>query len=520
MSVQDLNRSHRRYISVSHAFRSAWTFHQFIQGLRKVFSDAGLPEYPADFQSLYSRLKEVSQNLNEASIDRVTAQLDEIEEGIEPLNEALLEADQKVSPGHLRQFFQRVKNYDDSILSQLIKFYLYTHDEEQGWVADRLDKADYLTTKLCEEYDDIRDMYQLRDRSRIRELAEGMWSTLGTDTLTDDEVAAAISRIDKLRRDVLDIARIDELHEQGLVDGFREMKHKLGSSYFHPKILQALIETNLVLKNRVQELYKREEQRIVAEYQQVFELEREVPIDGSLGNELSAFREAVDRFEEQLQGENVSLRDLAKLRETVRNLVPRLTVDTEDSGPYVHPPEARAFMEEQEEEEPKAAPSEPAEASPERDYVAEQYETVIRALENTNPNQEPRKALLDPEIFGLGLEPREVIAYRRLFSGAMCDREIEELVLHGAALRLRIEQEVEGIKGVLDDSAVARETEPYVLARNTVRFGDLLLRRFAHHIEMAVLRGDGTEARALQILRMRLTRAYAGLWLLVHRRFS
>lgn len=63
MSAEDLNRVHRRYIRVSNAFKSAWTFHQFLQGVSKVFTHLGPTEYPADFQTLYGELKEVSKNL-------------------------------------------------------------------------------------------------------------------------------------------------------------------------------------------------------------------------------------------------------------------------------------------------------------------------------------------------------------------------------------------------------------------------------------------------------------------------
>ena len=151
MSAQDLKRVHRRYVIVSNTLKSAWTFHQFIQGLRKAFADLPASDYPADFQSLYGELKEVSENLSETSAEAASNQLDQVETGLMPLIQDLLAFDERISPGLLRQFFQRVKNFDDNILTQLVKFYLYTRNGGD-WKVDRLDKADFLSTKLAEEY--------------------------------------------------------------------------------------------------------------------------------------------------------------------------------------------------------------------------------------------------------------------------------------------------------------------------------------------------------------------------------
>ncbi len=90
MSAQDLNRVHRRYIIVSNTFKAAWTFHQFIQGLRKAFADLPATDYPADFQSLYGELKLVSENLSETSTEAASSQLDQVETGLMPLIQHLL----------------------------------------------------------------------------------------------------------------------------------------------------------------------------------------------------------------------------------------------------------------------------------------------------------------------------------------------------------------------------------------------------------------------------------------------
>ena len=213
----------------------------------------------------------------------------------------------------------------------------------------------------------------------------------------------------------------------------------------------------------------------------------------------------MERFEDQLQGENVRVAELAKLREKVRELVPKLQPSSDAEETMVVPVESD-----------ETAPRLP-EPEPEEEIVEDCYQAIVGALDDTNPTIDPKKIALQPEIFALGLGPREVVAYRRLFGNATCDRGLEQFVLRAAALRALIEQEVEEIKSILDDTAATRDAPIYGKARGTVRLGDLFLRRFEHRIEQAVLSGDGQEARSLQILKMRMMRGYSGLWLLIHR---
>lgn len=511
MSTQDLNRVHRRYVAVSNTFKSAWTFHQFLQGLCKVFPDIPAIDYPADFQSIYSDLKAVSENLSETSAEAASNQLDHVEQQLTPLLLDLLAADEQVSPGKLRQFFQnqRVKSFDDNILTQLVKFYLYARSNG-GWSPDQIDKADFLATKVAEEYNDTRLTFMLRDPNQLRDLAQGFWAALGVAPIADEEVETWCSKIKALEQEIRSINSIDELHHHSLIQRYRELKHSLGDAFFLPKVWYAVLEANLLLKNHIQQLYRRDEQRIIAEYQQVFELEREVPVDVQLGEELTQFRSAVERFENQLQGENVRVAELAELRERVRELVPKLQSNGGDADT------AGLFADSLESDDEPVTHAVAA-TTGEEAYVAEHYHAIVSALDDTNPTIDPKRVALQPEIFSLGLGPREVIAYRRLNGSEACDREVEKLVLQAAALRARIEQEVEGIKGILDDSAVTGEAPIYTQARQTVRLGDLFLRRLEHRIEQAVLSSDGAEARSLQVLKMRMMRGYSGLWLLVHR---
>ena len=512
MSVQELNRVHRRYIRTSNHFKSAWTFHQFVQGLRKTFPDVGPSNYPADFQSVYGDLKQVSQNLAETTAELANRQLEQVERGLAPMTQSLLASDDAVSPSLLRQFFQRVKNYDDNILAQLLKFYLYSQDGP-FWSFERLDKSDFLCTKLLSEFSDSKEAFVLRDQTFLRETIQGLWVALDVMPTPETELVEKVKELRQIQSRIAEADSIDALHQRNSVEGYRDFKHSLGHQYFEPRLLPEILTTNLSFKNHIHRLYKRDEQRIIAEYQQVFELERDVPIDIQLGEELDEFRQAVDRFEKQLEGDSIRLKEIAGLRAKVRSLVPKLSPD-EESGkfPLVVPPEAREMQE--------VAPEPPvlASASDKDAEIIEAYlQTIVEALEDTNPTADAKRVALQPEIFTLGVSPREIKAYRRLFGGASCDREVEQFLLQGAALRAQIEHDVDEIKGILDDTAVTQDAPIFQVARKTCASADRFLRRFEHYIHELMLAGDLKEARSILRLKMRLMRAYSGLWLMVYR---
>src|SRR5260370_8158477 len=122
-TVQELGAVHRRYADTSHRFRAAWTFHQFLQSLGKGGQQEISDTHSLEFQNLYAELKEISQNLNAAESDRLRGRLDGIDRSLGQLIEALDEEDARVAPYYLRQFFRRVKSYDEKILTQLANFY-------------------------------------------------------------------------------------------------------------------------------------------------------------------------------------------------------------------------------------------------------------------------------------------------------------------------------------------------------------------------------------------------------------
>ena len=154
MTTPDIAVLHRRYVDLASRFKSAWTFHQFLQGIQKFFTEVEIGRYPSDFQEIHGTLKAIADNLNSGDGDRLARQLDQVERQLAQMTGILSATDSRVSASLLRQFFDRVKNFDEQILAQMVRFYL-ANSSESSLSGERQDKLDFLVSKLSEELDRV-----------------------------------------------------------------------------------------------------------------------------------------------------------------------------------------------------------------------------------------------------------------------------------------------------------------------------------------------------------------------------
>ena len=526
-TVQELSALHRRYADVSHRFRAGWTFHQFLQSINKSLLQRMEDPYSTDFQDLYAGLKEISQSLHASESDRIRNRLEGIERRLADLMEALDAEDNRVTPDLLRQFFRRVRSYDEKILTQLVKFYLYVQRGD-GWDPNRLDKVDFLLARLSEEEDDRGGEPRLSEYRHLSEIFQGLWAQVDAPHPGGEVIREKRTAIDGIRAEAARIEGLEDLNSNALIRRYRDIKHGLGSLYFEPELLFAIQDTNLTLKNRIHRLYGQEEQRIVAEYQRVFELEREVPFDRELDQELGEFREAIERFERQLQREEFKLEDIAQIRQRVRELLPRLTAGRTEplekitGAQRITPPEFLGTAEHVlsgSSDVSKMTFGNVGDQGDKEEILGEPFRRLVKALHDTSQELQPEKVVLLPDIFPLRLEPREIVAFRRVFGKRDHDFRLEQFLLEAAALRTLVNEEAQEVMGILDETAITGESPIYVHARKTARLADEYLWRFSHMMNELILSGDGAEARLVEILRMRLMRDYSGLWLLAFKPF-
>lgn len=546
MSVQELSLLHRRYIDLSDRFKAAWTFHQFLQGIHKVFNEAEIGRDAIDFQTVYASLKSVSQNLNASATKQLRDQLDRVEGELRRKIDRLLVEDSRVSPGLLRQFFQRVGSYNDKILLQLLKFFVYNGGKED-WGHDRVDKVDFLLTKLAEQVAQLeRDPIE-RSETRLGDILHSLWALLHVGLIEDDEVTRRLGQVTALRTEMGVVEDLDDLNERELVARFRELKHELGKVYLEPQLAQAIVEANATFRETIQRLYRIEEQRIHSEFNEVFLLERDADLDPQLEEDLGRFRSEMERFERRLEESNLRLEDVASLRQQVRSLLPRLRrsaakrtgVQEAIELPEQRAPRARArpapepgpapTLAKKEDgatpatKEAGATPAPSREPAPSAgrfsfrsafgELLAGELRRLLEVLEASDRQASPRAVAVTPEAQRLRVQAREVVAFRRLRNNESCDEELERFLLECAAVRIRITREAEEmVSGV--DRDVNGHRELVAEAKRTNRLADSFQCRLEHHVHQALEDGDGVEAKALQFLRMRLLRDYAGLFLL------
>ena len=150
-----------------------------------------------------------------------------------------------------------------------------------------------------------------------------------------------------------------------------------------------------------------------------------------------------------------------------------------------------------------------------RELLQSHFDALLETLSAVDPETNPKAATFQPNVFPFRLEPREIVAYRRL-ERRRGGRDSRSCCSGRRRCGCGSQEESEEILGILDDTAITRDAPIFQRARKTLRLADLFLRRLEHLQEQAVLAGSIGDARDLQIVRMRLTREHAGLWLQVY----
>ncbi len=513
MTTPDIAVLHRRYVDLASRFKSAWTFHQFLQGIQKFFAEVEIGRYPSDFQEIHGTLKSIADNLNGGEGDRLSRQLDQVERQLAQMTGILSATDSRVSASLLRQFFDRVKNFDEQILAQMVRFYL-ANSSDSSLGGERQDKLDFLVSKLSEELDRVTGLFVLRDPTRLRELFEGFWAALPGVEIEPAMLASRRAQVEEFRRELAGLGSFEALTGGGFIQRYRELKHEMGRYLFHPELMAVIVETNLAVKNKVRQYYRSEEQRIVDESNRILELESEVGSDPPLAAEISDLRQSMAHLERNQQRDNVKLGDLDLLRRQVGELAPRLAARRDQRASGLDVDGARGATGAS--GDARASQGEIASVQA-RGTASAHMQEIIAALDSTDSQDDPKTVALARDIYHLRLEPREIVAYRRIHVSHNGDSETETFLLEAAALRLRINQEAGEIAELLDETAVTKDAPVFERARATTRAADAVVQRFSSVIDVAVQDGNFIEAQQLQLLRMRLIRDYSGLWLLVNR---
>ncbi|HKR63231.1 MAG TPA: hypothetical protein VJZ00_05810 [Thermoanaerobaculia bacterium] len=514
MSVVELSALQSRYARASDRFKAVWTFHQFATGVFGKILHQALP-YQVDFTRLYDRVKHVSSMLNVAQASQATLGMDDIEHGIDRASRELMLADDKISPSVVRRFFEKLKRQDDNIIHFLIKFYFYA-DAVEG---DRRDKIDFLFTRLGEDWVPQRAEYVSRESLDLRQRVIALVTLLRLGDAPSEEIVSIIRAIRRMREDIAALDEFDSLIDSNLLKNARTFKHRIGDLYFNPDVLMAVIDLNVTTKNRFAKLYPNEEQRLLADAENLMEHGKAIEqnfgdSNPSLLEEIARFRDYKERFDALRAQSNVKHDVVAGLKASMNNILAQL-----DRGLQGY------------EEVPAEFPAELFDETRRVDSVTRRFgsgepllEYVLRidaAIEILDPSIPIEELVELPSVRELRLETWEAAAYQKLIEqrAADGDDDTEELWLlyvRAAALRIKVDEEAT-ILATAMAAGVRPEPELLTKAKHSLDLAKELDELFGDFLQEAVYFTNRKILHQLYRSRFRLLRGFSGLWLIYDR---
>lgn len=514
MTVEAAGDLQTRYARISDRFKATWTSHQFASGVFGQILGEELP-YEVDFKLLYERIKSAGRILNGTYPNEVTTLLDNLEESLEEASQLILTADARLSPSLLRRFFDRLKRPDDTIVSCLIRFYLYA-DAVEG---DRRDKLDLLFTRIGEDFHTEREEFVVRESLALRQHLIELVSLLRVAAAPREEVVPLIRAIKSIRDDIMAAAAFDDFAERNLLKDARTFKHRVGDLYFDPDVLMAIIDLNVSAKNRFHRLYGNEERRLVEDADKLMEhgaaIERNFgDANPSLAGEFAHFRLLREQFDSSRAQSNVKHEVVSRLKASMNTILAQLDrgLDPEIETAELPP----AFFEEARKIGSMTARF--GSSEPLLEYVLR----IDAAIEASDPALSAEELVHAPMARELRLEPWEVAAYQKLVErmAAEAEEDTEELWLlyvRAAALRLKIDEEATMLASAMS-TGVHPEPELLAKSKHSLDLAKTLDEQFGDLLQEAVYYSNRRILHNLYRSRFRLLRGFSGLWLIYDRR--
>lgn len=533
-SMTELRDLHQAYTRLTDKFKTLWTFHQFLQSVHKTFiGDA--PGYQVDFQSTYDQIKNVTSVMTFQPPAVVMDTINRLDLMLDQIQQKQSEDERKIAPNYIRRFFEKVRTEDEKLLVTLLRFYF----SSRFLSHDTLDKMDFLITNVGARRSIDDGRFLVRFPQELQKLFGAFLALVRRTPPDPADVQKRVGELTAIRDEIDKCFKFEELAEKKLLERLRKTKHELGHAFFSVEVLSAMLDANLAAKNKFIALYEDEEQRILDSSRQLLELEKELGKSAKyhgqdIQEEFKKFRQYKEEFEKsQRDGAGVRHQEVTRLAESIDQLLSRLHLPQEGQKKVeIDDTDVRREIASAEAVEGAGAPilrtPVPGIAAPgERTsghltgdpLIGEQASKVLYSVEMIDAGGAPGKAAYGKAMGRLRLEPWEVRAARRLLNGELVNdplRAREILFFEAAALRLRIDEEAQSLRGNSPDAPLAPDASEEKLAEAglcLVRAQDMD-RRFRAAIEEAAGNSPPEKLNELQRSRFRLLRAFSGLWLL------
>jgi hypothetical protein len=512
MLHRGINPVESRNIQLSARFKSAWAFHQLLVGMDRMGAVEHFENKSNEFQSLFSRLRSFS----ESSVDPIALRQDldpkllGLEQEIAALVRQLDETDRQISPSGLRLFFQQIRSLDERILIEIVRFYI---DIQRGktWPSDRLDKADYVLSRLAEL---IAGPGLKGDKTRLNKVLGAISSTVNAESLDDKELRDIQDALDDQRSEVRWVKTFEELNESGRIELYRALKHDMGEKVFYPTVLPLVVEVNSSFRTRIDELRDQAEARLVEEFQRLSQLQKTgEPAEQDVTEELDRLQERVEDFRSRIKESNLRLSELVDLSRDFDDIAGRYESRFETTRPAPPPTEVPRT-------EVSSSPAVKASThalAPDIELLQPFWSDVFSDLSSLSDEITPDDAVVAPAIARYRLEVREILAFRRLTGDAPVDKGLEQFVLAAAVMRWRVLQNVNEIRDLLRSKSASIPIGSLEAAKETCRLADAYVKHFSHLVDQAVFEGHRDVSGTFQTLQIRLVRDLSGLAILVQR---
>ncbi len=521
-TIQDLQGPHSAYTHLSERFKSLWTFHQFLQAVHK-----GIPgdpsSYKIDFQGIYDQVRGVAAALSAVEPEHSLDAIQLLDVQLDSVQQKLAEDDSRISPHHVRRFFERMRTEDEKVLLSVLRFY-FTLRQLDGKAFDKLD---FLVTLVGARtaIDDGRSL--VRFPQELHKLFGSFLGLVKRPPVQEGIVRENVGALTSIRREIEACERFEELGSRQLIEGLREAKRRLGPAVYSIDVLSAVLETNLAAKNKFRELYETEERRLQESSQQLIEAQSNPRFSSTEMQEgFRRFREAREQFDRQAETEGVRHRGVQRLAEAIDQLSARLELPSKDAlarsretgtatDPLPEPDTPFELLE--------GADQNPSSPGVLRDQLTEEQSSkILFSVESIGHGTGSGTAAFSTALAPLRLETWEVRAVRRILDShdsLSGEAPRDRLLLDAAALRLRIDEEARVLRDLPFEQEPKADMERKLseVGRCLVRAQELD-RAFRKEIEDASGIEESEQLNALYRSRFRLIRAFSGLWLLHNHR--
>ncbi len=510
MVHEEVNPLEERHMALSARFKAAWALHQLLSGMQRMNPGEDSANLAETFQALYARLKAFSESLRGHSTghDTLTPELARLEREVGDLCGALVDQEEGVSPSDLRKFLTQVRTLDDRILIEVVRFY-FELQQGQEWPQERLDKIDFLLSRLAER---IAGPDLQGDRVRLDKVLQGLQSSVGPVEIADKEIADFTEALEGLRSDVRWVKTFDELNESSLLEVFRALKGDMAGRMFHRRVLPVVIEVNNAFRRKIEELSKREERRLLDDYQKLSQLQMDSPQEEALESELAELQRQFEEFRERAKSNNVRIGELMTLGQALSAMADRVEVRARQTPAGKGP-------------SPVAGPTQwiglagqpRMSLVPDLESLQPHWSELLQGLSGLGGEFSVSQAASDNSLASFRLEVREVAAFQRTVGSEPANVGLEQFILAGAALRRRVCADVAELRDLHSRAPGGIPEAAWREAREGARLADAYVRHYAHLSEQAVFDGQLEDARDYQILQHRMSRELAGLVLLLSR---